>query len=95
MSLPIILPSGIVAVYGAGVQASNPDTAMPSGVILPSDFRYGTVYNIWDGGATYIYGGDVIYWKEDNTVVRIVTENNLTYSLVPARLATKDTPLPP
>lgn len=93
MSFPIVLPAGMIAVYGMGVEQ-----ATPSGIHLDSGWRVGTVYNIWDGGATYIYGGDVVYWNEkERTYTRIVTEDNLTYTILPARLVTIDNPevLPP
>jgi len=90
MSLPIVLPFGTVAVYGDGVQGSTPQTAMPSGAIIPPNYRYGTVYNIWAGGEAYVYGGDIVYWKEGDQIARVVTSNNLTYSIVPAKLVTID-----
>lgn len=89
-TFPIILPVGVIAVYGSGDVGT-----MPSGVIIESNSRYGTVYNIWDGGATYVYGGDVVYWKEGNQVARIVTSDNNTYTLLPARLVTIDNLIPP
>jgi hypothetical protein len=87
--IPIILPAGAVAVYGPGEQ----NTRMPSGVLLDTNYRFGTIYNIWDGGATYVYGGDVVYWKEGTQLTRIVTENNLIYTILPARLVTIDNPI--
>jgi len=89
MALPIILPAGFVAIYGIGDSG-----AMPSGAIVQEDFRYGTIYHIWDGGATYIYGGDVVYWKDGNENTRLATTGG-TFTILPARLATKDIPLPP
>ena len=86
MSLPIILPAGLIAVYGAG----NGQDPMPSGARPTNGFLFGTVYNIWDGGATYIYGGDVVFWKDGTQVCRIATTENLEYTLIPARLVTKD-----
>jgi len=93
MSLDIILPAGIVAVYGSGQQASTPQTSLPSGIVIEPNYLVGTVYNIWDGGATYVYGGDVVYWKEGSEQARVVTAENLTYTLLPARLVTIDNPL--
>ena len=90
-TLPIILPAGTVAVYGVGDTVPN---RMPSGVLVESEFRFGTIYGIWDGGAPYIYGGDIVFWKDGSEQVRIVTDENLTYTILPARLVTKDFVIP-
>lgn len=97
MSLPLTLPNGIVAVYGAGTPASSPQTATPDGLVLSPNFLKGTVYNIWDGGASYVYGGDVVFWKEGQDYCRVVTSDNLTYTLVKFNnIVTEPTPvLPP
>lgn len=87
-TLPIILRAGMIAVYGIGDSG-----AMPSGAIVQSNFRFGTIYNIWDGGATYIYGGDVVMWKDGNEYTRLATTEG-TYTILPARLATKDYVIP-
>lgn len=87
MSFPFVLPPGMVAVYGPGVWMPT-----PSGLTLPQDYRVGTVYNIWDGGATYVYGGDTVFWKEGSTEVRVASFGGTTYTIVPARLVTKDIP---
>lgn len=96
-NIGMILRPGYVAVYGVGREASTPQTATPSGVVLAPDFRVGTIYNIWDGGAGYVYGGDIVFWNEKlHPPARIVTQQNLTYSIIPARLVTLDTTeLPP
>ena len=93
MSLPVVLSNGTVAVYGAGVSG----VPMPSGAVIEPNYRFGTVYNIWDGGEPYIYGGDVVSWKEGDQITRIATSNNLTYTILPARLVTIDAPpvIPP
>lgn len=97
MSLPVVLSNGTIAVYGSGVIGSTPQTAMPSGAILEPNYRYGTVYNIWAGGQPYVYGGDVVSWKEGDQITRIATANNITYTILPARLVTIDAPpvIPP
>lgn len=97
MSLPMILPVGMIAVYGDGRQASTPQTALPSGLVIPATWLAGTVYNIWDGGATYIYGGNVVSWEKGKEFTRVVTEANVTMTIIPARLVTIDNPaiLPP
>lgn len=84
MALPIILPVGTIAVYGIGQSGT-----MPSGGVVANDFRFGTVYNIWDGGATYIYGGNVVMWKDGNEYTRLATAGG-TFTILPARLVTKD-----
>lgn len=90
MSIPTVLAAGTLAVYGIGAKATTPQTAMPSGLILEENYRYGTVYQIWDGGQPYVYGGDVVYWKDGNQISRLVTQENTTYTILPAQLVTKD-----
>lgn len=90
-SLPIILNPGEVAVYGTGnPDQSNPAFVSPNGTVFDQNQKYGTVYNIWDGGAPYIYGGDVVIFKEQDVICRIVTSNQLTYTILPvAKLVTQ------
>ena len=90
MALNITLPSGVVAIYGIGAQASSPQSATPQGIVLDASYRYGTIYNIWDGGATYVYGGDIVFWEEGKQYCRVVTEENLTYTLVKFNNITKE-----
>lgn len=91
-TLPIVLPIGMIAVYGDGRPAPENTFATPSGIILEPDMRMGTVYNIWAGGQTYIYGGDVVVWRDGQQHARVVTQtSNLTYTLLSARLVTVDT----
>lgn len=86
MPLPIILPPGVVAIYGVGLTGTS-----PSGITLEPSYRYGTIYNVWDGGATYIYGNDTVIFKEGDQYARVVTvSDGLTYTLIQARLVTKD-----
>lgn len=87
-TLPV-LPAGFVAIYGIGTTGT-----MPSGIVIEPPLRYGTVYNIWDGGATYIYGGDVVFFKEDENYTRLATDGG-RYTLIQARLVTKDSPAIP
>jgi hypothetical protein len=87
--LPIDLPSGHVLIYGMGT------TVSPSGIsnIDPTgSLRWGSVYQIWNGGATYIYGGDNVMFNEDDVVCRLAY-NNIPYTQVPAKLVTKQQPL--
>ena len=88
-TLPISLPAGIVAIYGIGVTGRT-----PSGMLIEENFRYGTVYNFWDGGASYVYGNDVVVWEDSNSTVRLATAGG-TYTIVPARLVTKDSYVAP
>lgn len=85
-TLPIILPTGYIAVYGIGNIG-----AMPSGAVIQENYRFGTIYNIWDGGAAYIYGQDVVFWKNGDEQTRLATAGG-TYTILPARLVTIDIP---
>ncbi len=85
LALDIILPNGMIAVYGVGTTGT-----LPSGIVLPDNFRYGTVYHIWSGGETYVYGGDVVFWKEGSQECRLATATLDQFTIVPARLVTKD-----
>lgn len=88
MSLPITLPIGVVAVYGNGYNDTN-----PFGIVMPANYKFGSVYNIWDGGSPYMAVYDKIMFREQDVVQRIVlASNNHPYTLVPARLATKQYP---
>jgi len=87
-NLPIVLPIGHIAIYGTGTMVSSSGVAntAPNGIL-----RWGSIYQVWDGGATYIYGGDTVMFKESDVVCRIASQN-IPYTIVPARLATKDNP---
>jgi hypothetical protein len=88
-ALPIFLPNGTIAVYGTG------STTSPSGIsntTADGEMRWGSVYQIWNGGATYVYGGDNVMFKETDVVCRLAY-NNIPYTIVPARLVTKQEPL--
>lgn len=87
--LPITLATGQIAVYGMGTAVS------PSGISnINADgvFRWGSVYQVWPGGETYIYGGDNVMFNNNDVVCRL-SYNNIPYTIVPARLATKQEPL--
>lgn len=86
--LPINLPSGVIAVYGAGSITSQ------SGIISETEqWKYASVYQIWDGGQAFVYGGDMIMFKENMVLDRLVYEDS-TYTLLPARLVTKEVIVP-
>lgn len=81
----------MVAIYGIGAQGPT-----PQGVVIQPDFRVGTVYNIWDGGATFVYAGDVVTFKEGEQYCRIVTADRLTYTLIEfSKLAVENPVIPP
>jgi hypothetical protein len=91
MALPIKLSVGQIAVYGDGNEAVT-----DNGTVIQGNQRYGTVYNIWAGGETYVYGNDKIIFYESDVVCRVVTSNNLTYTILPAaRIVTEDIVVPP
>ncbi len=92
-TLPITLKAGTIAVYGAGRETST-ELPTPAGVNWGEDYLMGTVYNIWSGGATYIYPNQVVTWKKGTEVCRIATQENITYTVLPARLVTKDFVVP-
>lgn len=87
-TLPIVLSEGQIAVYGIGTAGLT-----PAGATLPENYRYGSVYNIWAGGETYVYGGNVVYWEEGTENVRLATSGGI-YTILPARLVTKDNYIP-
>ena len=84
--LPIYLPNGIVAVYGLGGYNGN---------VIPyedTDVRFGTIYQVYDGGAVFVYNNDSVMFKESQIVGRVIY-NDYPYTLIPARLVTKQNPL--
>lgn len=85
--LPIILPSGVIAVYGDGVPQSG------TGIIATEQFLFGVVDKVWDGGEVYVYGGDTIMFNQKDIIDRLVY-GNAHYTLLPARLVTIEEPLP-
>jgi hypothetical protein len=88
-ALPIILPSGTIAVYGMGT------TLSPSGIsnINPDgQLRWGSVYQVWSGGETFVYGGDNVMFREEDIICRLAY-GNIPYTIVPARLATVQEPV--
>jgi hypothetical protein len=88
MPIPITLLPGYVAIYGTGTAVSNTGIEQAGG----SNLRYGSVYKVWDGGAAYIYGNDNVYFKEEDVFVRLVYAS-WPYTIIPARLVTKEEPL--
>ena len=86
-ALPTILSNGVIAIYGIGIYVSD------SGVVVSadSDFRFGSVNKVYDGGAVFVYGGDTVMFKESEVITRLIY-NDYPYTLIPARLVTKDQP---
>lgn len=90
MSLPFTLSSGQVAIYGMGTATS------PSGITnieASGDLRWGSIYQIWSGGGAYIYGGDNVMFRNGDIAYRVVDTNNIPYTIIQARLVTKQNPL--
>lgn len=82
--VPFPLPAGYVLVYGTGINQSL------SGIIPTSDnFRFATIYQIWDGGSPYVQEGENVMFD-----VRLATDsfyfNGAPYTMIPARIVTKD-----
>lgn len=82
-ALPITLPNGVIAIYGDGVRESA------SGVIATEAYLFGYVDKVWDGGEVYVYGGDSVMFAKKDIIDRVVYTSG-TYTLVPARLVTKE-----
>ena len=83
-SLPMFLPVGVIAVYGTGT------TQSPSGIQNTSEngkMRWGNVYQIWNGGEVFVYGGDNVMFNTDDIICRLAY-GNIPYTIVPARLVT-------
>ena len=86
MSLPIVLPVGVVLVYGWGYDNSQ------SGIVpFTQHYKFGNVYQIWNGGEVFVYGGDEVMWK-DGTEICKLTYGGRPYTELPARLVTKQSP---
>jgi len=83
-TFPAILPVGYASIYGLGSYTS------PSGalVVADQDFRFGSVYGIYAGGEVFIYGGDVVMFREADVTYRYQVDG-VPYTVIPARLATK------
>ena len=83
------MPNGIVAIYGMGTTVST------AGIELldqQSRVRFGSIYQIYSGGAVFVYGGDNVMFSNDDVYCR-VSYDGIPYTLIPARLVTKQAPL--
>lgn len=88
MSIPIILQPGQVAIYGLGHECFVPSLGIPNN----TNWVYGIVEKVWDGGGVYVYGGDMVQFRKDEA--RVVTYvNGWPYTIIEARLATLLEPL--
>lgn len=85
-ALPISLPNGVVSIYGMGTGVSTTGIELAS---QDSSVRFGSIYQIYDGGAVFVYGGDNVMFLEKDVLGR-VTYGGIPYTLIPARLVTKE-----
>lgn len=83
MAIPITLGYGQVMVYGWGVP--------PNAGIIPTNtnIKFGSVYQIWEGGAAFIYGSQDIMWKDGDEYFKFRYNGN-PYTVLPARLVTRE-----
>lgn len=90
MSVPIILSNGVILVYGWGIKRDGSE-----GMVTPTsqEFVFGTVYQIWDGGSVFIYGGDQVMWKTGNEQCQLAYGGN-PYTQIECRLVTKQVIIP-
>lgn len=84
--LPISLPNGVIAIYGIGTTVSTTGIGLTG---QNNPIRFGSVYQIYDGGAVFIYGGDSVMFSETDVMNRVIY-GGIPYTLIPARLVTKE-----
>lgn len=89
-AIPITLPSGVIAVYGAGSLTGI------QGVVSNEGYLWGTVNKVFDGGEVFVYGGDSILFREEDIVCRLAWDNS-PYTLININtdLIIKEDPNPP
>ena len=87
-TLPTTLPNGFILIYGEGVTTSNTGITPDNTV-----FKFGTISQVFDGGGTFVNVNDQVMFKEEDVEVRLYYLN-WPYTMIPARLVTKETPLP-
>ncbi len=96
MSLPIVLPTGYVLIYGEGMTRTN--TGGTSKIVSDNDvFRFGTIYQSWAGsGNSFIYGSGLVMFNNLDVTSRLLY-NNFPYTLIhAAKLAiTEEIIVPP
>lgn len=67
LPLPINLAAGQVLIYGAGVEAGLTGI-VPSNTI----FKFGNIYQAYDGGAVFVYGNPAVMWNEKDEICRLI-----------------------
>lgn len=89
-AIPVILPNGVILVYGWGNKRDGSE-----GLVTPTsqEFVFGSVYQVWDGGAVFIYGGDQVMWKQGDEQCQLAYGGN-PYTQIEARLVTKQIIIP-
>lgn len=89
-TLPTILANGVVAIYGVGgyISASG---VIPNG---ETDFRFGLINKVYAGGSVFVYDNDEVMFRDADVITRVLY-NDYPYTLIPARLVTKQEPPPP
>ena len=86
MSLPIILPVGVVSVYGPG------NTTSVNGIVAPTAFRFGYVDQVYDG-CTIVTEGDHVMFNGADMIAKL-TYLNWPYLLFnESKLVTENPPL--
>lgn len=88
MPLPINLPVGVVVVYGMGTTVSASGV---SNISETDPTRYGYIYQTYSGGSVFVYDGDSVMFNNDNVLGRVIY-NEYPYTMIPARLVTKENP---
>lgn len=87
-SIPVNLANGQILVYGWGYETSQ------SGIVPnTTGVKFGTVYQIWEGGAMFVYAGDPVMWKDEDVYVKLAYAGQ-PFTIIPCRLVTKEI-LPP
>ncbi len=78
MSLPVVLPYGIVSIYGVGFATYT------NGVIQPDGMLYGKVDAVSPNAIFNAVVGEYSYFKEEDVNCRLAyTPDNTSYTLVP------------
>lgn len=85
-TIPIVLPAGSILIYGWGYEQSS-NGIVPNNTI----FKFGSVYQIWDGGAVFVYGGDEVMWKDGSETCKLAFDGK-PFTQIPCRLVTKQIP---
>lgn len=65
MSVPIVLPDGVVLIYKIG------NVVSPSGMRTELDFKFASIYQVWAGGETFVYGGETVLYNSKDSVCRL------------------------